>query len=315
MGRYSQAFERQLDQILGEPAVYRQELLKDYSSFKIGGPADYLVRPNNLDQLSQVIQLCNRHQISYFILGKGSNLLFTDLGFRGVVIQLGHNFEQVQIQSGQIIAAAGVSMAKLANLAQAAGLTGLEFASGIPGTLGGAIYMNAGAYGGEMKDIVQSVKALDEQGILRSFTLEQCQLGYRTSCFQTGKWLITEVEMKLEFGDKEQIQAKMDQLNQQRKQKQPLELASAGSTFKRPEGYFAGKLIMEAGLSGYRIGDAMVSDKHCGFVVNVGQATFEQVVALIAHVQQTVLQKSGVRLEPEVRIIGQHRKRTDREKE
>ncbi len=229
----------------------------------------------------------------------------TDKGYRGAVISVFRNFNHISIEDTRIVAGAGILLASLASKAALGSLTGLEFASGIPGTLGGAVYMNAGAYGGEMKQVVRRVTAVNYDGDLREFHHEELGMTYRHSALQDNGYIVLEAELELQKGSLEEIKAKMLDFNSRRKEKQPLELPSAGSTFKRPEGYYAGKLIMDAGLRGYHIGDAMVSDKHCGFVVNNGNASFDDVYRLIQHIQKTVEDKYGVELEREVKIIGE----------
>ena len=237
------------------------------------------------------------------------NLLVGDKGFRGVVFKICRNLDKTDIiEEDSVVrvhAGAGVMLAKLAKDVSAEGCGGFEFATGIPGTLGGAVTMNAGAYGGEMKDILKSVRAVDMEGNIREFSLEELELGYRTSRIQKEDWIVLSAEMVFEKGDAGAIMARVDELSRQRREKQPLEYPSAGSTFKRPEGYFAGKLIQDAGLKGYRVGDAMVSEKHSGFVINAGAATAEDVRRLMADVDGRVYEKFGVHLEPEVRLIGE----------
>ncbi len=242
--------------------------------------------------------------LPYYILGKGSNVLFADEGYPGVIIEIGAGMEKVErIGDTGIRAQAGVSLSALAAFAAREGLSGLEFAGGIPGTLGGAVTMNAGAYGGEMKDVIVSAKVMDEEGAVKVLSCGELELGYRTSIVQKKQLVVLEAEFLLNPGTTEEIQNTMKELNAKRREKQPLEYPSAGSTFKRPEGYFAGKLIEDAGLRGYRVGDAQVSEKHCGFVVNRGKATCAEVLQLIEEVQKKVKEQFGVQLEPEVRII------------
>lgn len=281
------------------------ESLKEYTSFHIGGPCDYFFVPYTKEALSKLLSLCNDYGIDVFILGNGSNLLVTDKGFRGAIIQIYKNFNQSRVEGNIITAGAGILLSTLANVAAKHELTGLEFASGIPGSLGGAVYMNAGAYGGEMKQVVTQVLAMDRTGELKLFDIESLEFGYRHSGLQHNGYIALEVTMSLEKGQEESIKGQMKELNAKRKEKQPLELPSAGSTFKRPEGYFAGKLIMDAGLSGFSIGGAQVSEKHCGFVVNTGDATFNDVYTLVKHIQATVFEQFGVTLEREIKIIGE----------
>ena len=289
--------------IFGE--VEENVVLAPYTTFKVGGPADLFVCPKNLVELLDVIALCKEADTPYFLLGAGSNLLVSDKGVRGVVIKLGDGFDYAHAKGNTILAGAGVSLAKLSAEAKNASLTGLEFASGIPGTLGGAIYMNAGAYGGEMKDVVDEVSFIDDDGTVKTITGNECDFGYRKSIFSGGNKIIISVKMTLSSGDKDKISETMRELNAKRKEKQPLEFASAGSTFKRPEGYFAGALIEEAGLKGTSVNDAEVSEKHAGFVINKGNATAKDLKELIALVQDKVFEKSGVKLETEVKFVGE----------
>ena len=289
--------------ILGEVSLNYP--LKEHTSFKIGGGAELYVCPNNLMELITVLNILKENDVSYFLLGAGSNLLIGDGGVRGAVIKLGDGFDYAHAKNDYILAGAGVSLAKLSAEAKNAELTGLEFASGIPGTLGGAIFMNAGAYGGEMKDVITEVSYIDSDGSVKTVSGEECDFGYRKSMFSDGGKIIISAKLTLNKGNKEEIIAAMRDLNGRRKEKQPLEYPSAGSTFKRPEGHFAGALIEEAGLKGYTIGGAQVSEKHAGFVINKGDATAKDVMDLIAYVQGVVREKSGVDLEPEVKIIGE----------
>ena len=281
------------------------ELMKNHTSFKIGGPADIYVAPETIQQLMAIIQVCKEHKVPYFILGNGSNLLVKDGGYRGVMIHLFKNMGTVTVEEEEVYAQAGALLVKVANACLDASLTGFEFAHGIPGTIGGAVYMNAGAYGGEMKHVLLSADVIDQDGQLITLTNEELELGYRTSKIQTGDMIIVGARLSLKTGDPVAIKDKMDDLSQQRRTKQPLTLPSAGSTFKRPQGYFAGKLIMDAQLKGCRIGDAAVSEKHCGFVVNLGEATSKEVIELIHHIQQTVKEQFGQDLHPELRVIGE----------
>ena len=289
--------------ILGE--VSQNVSLKEYTSFKIGGTADLFICPNNLMELLNVLEILNENNISYFLLGAGSNLLISDKGIRGAVIKLGDGFDYAHAKEDYILAGAGVSLASLAACAKNAELSGLEFASGIPGTLGGALFMNAGAYGGEMKDVVTEVSYIDSDGIVKTISCSECDFGYRKSIFSSGDKIIISAKLTLKKGNKEEISKTMRELNAKRKEKQPLEYPSAGSTFKRPEGHFAGSLIERSGLKGYTIGGAQVSDKHAGFIINTGNATSSDVCELIRHVQKVVFEKFNVELEPEVRITGE----------
>ena len=285
--------------------LYFDEPMKGHTSFKIGGPATLFFVPSTVDHLKTMIDLCRAEQIPFYIMGNGSNLLVGDKGYQGVVIQVFKNLSQWSIEGDLIEAEAGILLSKLANRIYDAGLTGFEFASGIPGTLGGAVYMNAGAYGGEMKDVLISATVLSRRGQIREVLNADLDLGYRHSVLMAQGDIVLSAKMRLDQGEPAEIRALMVELNQRRKDKQPVEKPSAGSTFKRPVGHYAGKLIMDAGLRGYQIGGARVSDKHCGFVINTGDATGEDVLALIKHIQMEVKNQFGVDLEPEVRMIGE----------
>lgn len=290
---------------LGSDNVYRNEPMKRHTTFRIGGPADYYLCPHSAKEIQKVVEICREEKLPYFILGNGSNLLVSDQGYRGVVIQLWKNVSDIRVEGCLIHAKAGASLAKIAAEALEEGLTGMEFAAGIPGTLGGAVVMNAGAYGGEMKDILKEVLVMDQQG--RIFTLEKkdLKLGYRTSAVKEKGYIVLAAVLELRPGDREEIRKLMEDLKQKRVEKQPLDLPSAGSTFKRPEGYFAGKLIMDAGLRGFSVGGAQVSEKHCGFIVNTGGASASDVLTLIREVQKRVREKFGVELETEVKFLGE----------
>ena len=280
------------------------ELLSNHTTFRIGGVAKYFAVPKNEEEIMEAVDFAIVKDLPYYILGKGSNVLFPDEGYSGVVIEIGAGMEKVErIGDIGIRAQAGLSLSSLAAFAAREGLAGLEFAGGIPGTLGGAVTMNAGAYGGEIKDVIVSAKVMDEDGGVKVLSRDELELGYRTSIVQKKQLIVLEAEFSLKPGETEAIQNTMKELNAKRREKQPLEYPSAGSTFKRPEGYFAGKLIEDAGLRGYRVGDAQVSEKHCGFVVNRGKATCAEVLQLIEEVQKKVKEQFGVQLEPEVRII------------
>lgn len=280
------------------------EPMKNHTSFKIGGPADVLIIPEREEEIVNAIRFCRENQIKYFIMGNGSNLLVKDTGIRGVVIKVANGFDRIEVIGERVICQSGALLSKVAKYALKHSLTGFEFASGIPGTIGGAIAMNAGAYGGEMKDVVSKVKAIDRNNNIVEFTNADMNFRYRGSLVGDENLIVLGVELNLQKGDYSSIEAKMKDLTERRVSKQPLEYPSAGSTFKRPEGYFAGKLIEDAGLRGVRYGDAQVSEKHCGFVINVGEATFEHVITLIRMIQKVVYDKFNVKLEPEVKIIG-----------
>ncbi len=294
-----------LQKLLGTEKVLEKEPMASHTTFRIGGPADYFVMPETTEELSAVIKLCSQEQVPYFILGNGSNLLVGDKGYRGVVIQLCKNFSGITIDETKITAKAGAMLIRVSKEAGKAGLTGLEFASGIPGTIGGAMVMNAGAYGGEMKDVVREVTVLTKEGQIKTLTGEEMNFCYRGSVVEKEGYIVLETVLELKKGDPAAIQARMEELSVQRKTKQPIEFPSAGSTFKRPEGYFAGKLIMDAGLRGYRVGGAQVSEKHCGFVINAGNATAKDVMKLMKEVSDIVQETFGVALEPEVKRIGE----------
>jgi UDP-N-acetylmuramate dehydrogenase len=283
--------------------VSNHKPLKDYTSFKIGGPAEVFLKPRTITALQKVLSLLADYQIPLFILGKGSNILVADQGYKGIVIYTG-DLNQIEIKSSEITAGAGITLSALANKAMEAGLTGLEFASGIPGTLGGALYMNAGAYQREMKDVVTAVVLLDYQGRELIFNQEDLKLSYRYSILQERPLVVVKVKLLLKPGSREEIKEYMLKINRERREKQPLEWPSAGSTFKRPAGNYAGLLIEKAGLKGTRIGDAQVSEKHAGFIINRGSANASDVKKLIELVQKRVYEKSGIMLEPEPRFIG-----------
>ena len=294
-----------LQKLLGEAKVLVQEPMASHTTFRIGGPADYFVMPETVEELAAVLKLCKEEQMPYFILGNGSNLLVGDKGFRGVVIQLYKNFDGIQIDGTKVTAKAGAMLIRVAKESGKAGLTGLEFASGIPGTIGGAMVMNAGAYGGEMKDVVTAVTVLTKEGDIKNLTGDEMNFRYRGSVVEDEGYIVLEAVMELKEGNLEEIQARIDELSIQRKTKQPIEYPSAGSTFKRPEGYFAGKLIQDAELRGYRVGGAQVSEKHCGFVINAGGATAADVMQLMQDVSDKVNAQFGVTLEPEVKRVGE----------
>ena len=294
-----------LQKLLGEAKVLVQEPMASHTTFRIGGPADYFVMPETVEELAAVLKLCKEEQMPYFILGNGSNLLVGDKGFRGVVIQLYKNFDGIQIDGTKVTAKAGAMLIRVAKESGKAGLTGLEFASGIPGTIGGAMVMNAGAYGGEMKDVVTAVTVLTKEGDIKNLTGDEMNFRYRGSVVEDEGYIVLEAVMELKEGNLEEIQARIDELSIQRKTKQPIEYPSAGSTFKRPEGYFAGKLIQDAELRGYRVGGAQVSEKHCGFVINAGGATAADVMQLMQDVSEKVNAQFGVTLEPEVKRVGE----------
>jgi UDP-N-acetylmuramate dehydrogenase len=303
----SEAFYQKLQSILNDNQIMIDEPLLKHTTFQIGGPADYLTIPNTDSQVAAVIKLCLKEGMPYYVIGNGSNLLVSDKGFRGVIIKLDKSFGKITIdeESCIVTAQSGVLLSKLANEIASKSFTGFEFAAGIPGTLGGAVTMNAGAYDGEIKQVITGAKVLDADGTIRNLNKEELNLRYRKSIVQDKSYIVLEATFLFQIGIKEDIRIKTNDLNERRRDKQPLEYPSAGSTFKRPEGYFAGKLIMDSGLRGYSVGNAQVSEKHCGFVINKGGASAEEVKTLITDVIQIVYNKFGVKLEPEVKLLGE----------
>lgn len=285
--------------------VKTNETMKAHTSFKVGGIADYFIVPQNLEQLKLAINTCTHNNIDYYIIGNGSNILVSDNGYRGAIIQIFKNMNSFCVKDNTIEAYSGILLSKLSNIALENNLTGFEFATGIPGTLGGAVTMNAGAYGGEIKQVIASSLVMDNRGNMFTLTRDELELGYRTSKVSKENLIVISAKLCFEVGEYETIKEYIYKLNVQRKEKQPLEFPSAGSTFKRPEGYFAGKLIMDSGLKGFCIGDAQISEKHCGFIVNKGNATSQNIFDLIKYVQKIVDEKFGVKLEPEIKFIGQ----------
>lgn len=287
------------------PQLLEAEPMKNHTSFKIGGRADMFVSVTSEEQLVSLIKTARGSGVPYMIMGNGSNMLVGDGGIRGLVLQIGSGMNEVKVSGSIITAQAGALMSRIASEAARASLSGFEALSGIPGTLGGGIFMNAGAYGGEIKDIVKTVTYADETGDIKTIENSDCCFGYRTSVFTSGGKYILSAELELKPGNEADIRAAMADYNKRRSDKQPLSLPSAGSTFKRPQGYFAGRLIEDANLKGYQIGGAKVSEKHAGFVVNSGGATAEDVLRLIDHIRETVKTQFGVDLEPEIRLIGE----------
>jgi UDP-N-acetylmuramate dehydrogenase len=280
------------------------EPMKAHTSFKVGGPADLLLIPESREQLLAILKILEGVSLPVFIIGNGSNLIVRDKGFRGIMIKT-TGLKKVEVVEETLIAEPGISLKELADVALSAGLTGLEFASGIPGSLGGAATMNAGAYDGEMKHCIKSLEVLTEDGSIKTIPLEDCQFGYRQSILQKNKWVLLAVTIGLSQGDQAAIRDKMADLNSRRSDKQPLEYPSAGSTFRRPEGYFAGQLVQDAGFKGYRLGGAQVSEKHSGFVINKDNATAADILNLIAAIQNGVKEQFGVELKTEVIVIGE----------
>lgn len=285
-----------IDAVCGEP-------MKNHTSFRIGGPADIFVSVTSEDEITGSLSFFSQHDIPVTVIGNGSNLLVSDRGIEGAVVCISKGFSAVECNVNEICAQSGALLSRIANTALEHSLTGVEFASGIPGTVGGAVVMNAGAYGGEMKDCVVTTRYVDSNGTICTCTGDEHKFGYRKSRFTNGE-IILSVTLSLQNGSRDDIKETMRSLAEKRRDKQPLEYPSAGSTFKRPEGAYAAKLIDDAGLRGYSVGDAAVSDKHCGFVINKGNASFEDVITLMKHIQLTVSEKFGYILEPEVRILG-----------
>lgn len=300
----NQILYNELLKIMSEEQVKTEEPMKNHTTFRVGGPAEFFVMPRSAEEVKKVIDLCRRESFPYYIIGNGSNLLVSDQGYRGVVLQIYKEMSYIEIEENVVVAQAGALLSAIANKALENGLTGFEFAAGIPGTLGGACVMNAGAYGGEMKDVLEEVTVLTEEGEVLIIPKENLELGYRTSIIARKGYIVLEARIQLREGEKEAIKSLMEELKDKRVSKQPLEYPSAGSTFKRPEGYFAGKLIQDAGLKGYQVGDAQVSEKHSGFVINRGNATASDVMQLISDVKDKVKEQFGVTMEPEVKRVG-----------
>lgn len=292
-------------ELLGKDKVLFEEPMSSHTTFRIGGPAEVFLMPESYEQIRSALALCREEGLPYFVLGNGSNLLVSDSGYRGVIIQMDRNMGDIELKGTEIRACAGALLSSVAAAARKASLTGFEFAGGIPGTLGGAVVMNAGAYGGEMKEVLREVTVMTKEGDIRVIPSDRLELGYRTSIIKKAGYLVLEAVISLEKGDPQAIQEKTKELASKRTEKQPLDYPSAGSTFKRPEGYFAGKLIMDSGLRGFRVGGAQVSEKHCGFVINTGGATAKDVKELMDHVIRTVKEKYNITLEPEVKFLGE----------
>lgn len=291
-----------LEKIIDKEKIIYDALLKDYTSFKVGGPCRAMVFPESPDEISAVITFCKENGIKHYLIGNGTNVIAPDEGYDGVVIRIGEGFSRITCEGNTIKAQAGALMSALANAACEAGLSGLEFAGGIPGSVGGGIVMNAGAYDGELKNTVVSVTAL-KNGEVITLPAADCGFAYRTSVFQKEDMVVLEAEFALTAGVKEEIRAKINDLNRRRREKQPLSFPSAGSTFKRPEGYFAGKLIQDCGLKGLSVGGAAVSDLHAGFVINKGDASASDILELIELIKNTVYDRFKVELVPEVRVM------------
>lgn len=296
---------QRIKQLIPEKRVMENEPMAQHTTFRVGGPVPLFVELNSQKEAQDVITLLNEYTEDYYLIGNGSNLLVSDNGFSGVILHFTKEFSHIDVQGDKVICEAGASLAMIGKAALDASLTGFEFGAGIPGTIGGAIVMNAGAYGGEMKQVVETVRLLDKGGKIIEKNCEEMQFGYRHSILKEEDYVVLSVTLRLKTGDKSQIQQEMTQLSQQRREKQPLEFPSAGSTFKRPEGYFAGKLIDDAGLRGYQRGGAQISQKHCGFVINRENATANDIYQVICDVQKEVKDKFDVELETEVIMLGE----------
>lgn len=293
-----------LKALLGESNVLDDEPMKNHTSFRTGGNADYFILPENEEDIKKAIRFLKKEEIKYYIFGNGSNMLVSDKGIEGAVIKIGNAFSDIKVNGTEMIIGSGALLSSVANIALNNSLTGFEFASGIPGSFGGAVFMNAGAYGPEIKDVIKWVKVIDDKLETKVIYKEDMGLGYRTSNFQKNGYIILEGAIELEKGVKEDISVLMNELNSRRRDKQPLNFASAGSTFKRPEGHFAGKLIEDCGLKGKTVGGAMVSEKHAGFVVNTGNATTDDILSVMEICKKEVKEKFLIDIEPEVRFIG-----------
>ena len=298
-------FLTKLERVVAAPRLLVGEPMAKHTTFRIGGPADYLVLPTSPEEVAAVLTMARDYRVPVTVLGNGSNVLVRDKGIRGVVVKFDTPMAAIRDEGARVIAGAGASLGDVSRYAAGKGLTGMEFAVGIPGSIGGAVFMNAGAYDGEIGGVVAAVTAVLPDGQAKRFGHADVHFGYRDSVFQHNGCVICEVELQLERGDDEAIKLKMDEYTNRREEKQPIEMPSAGSTFKRPPGYFAGTLIEQAGLKGLRVGGAEVSGKHAGFIVNAGGATAADVLALIREVQRQVHAKFGVKLQPEVRIFGE----------
>ena len=300
----NQNFYDKLNNVIAKDSILLDEPMSRHTTFRVGGPADFFVTPKAKEEVRDVIRICKEAGMPYYIIGNGSNLLVSDAGYRGVIVQIYKEMNEVKVEGDLVKAQAGALLSGIAAKALGAELSGFEFASGIPGTIGGACVMNAGAYGGEMKDVLESVTVLTGEGKIIELGRNELELGYRTSVIAKKGYIVLGAVLKLERGHGEKIKTYMDELKEKRVTKQPLEYPSAGSTFKRPEGYFAGKLIEDAGLRGFQVGGAQVSEKHCGFVINRDHATAADIMELMRQVQIRVKENSGVDLEPEVKRLG-----------
>lgn len=293
-----------IERIIPRERMLFEESMSRHTTFRVGGEAECMLLVEKEEELLELIPYLNQIGRNYFILGNGSNLLVGDKGYKGIIIKLGNGMNRITVEGNHIRVQAGALLSETAAAAMQAGLTGMEFAAGIPGTIGGGIVMNAGAYDGEMKQITESVKVMDTAGEILNLDNDTMEFGYRTSIIKNRPFIVLEILLRLTEGDPSQIKARMEELSEFRKSKQPLNYPSAGSTFKRPEGYFAGRLIMDAGMRGYRIGGAQVSEKHCGFIINTGKATAADIREVIEEVQARVKERFHVMLEPEVIFLG-----------
>lgn len=301
----NQEFYDEMKKILPEDFIRIEEPMDRHTTFRVGGPADYFLTPGTGEEIRRIVACCKEHGVPYYVMGNGSNLLVSDDGYRGVVIQIYRSMNRITVEGNRITAQAGALLSAIAGSALEKGLTGFEFAAGIPGTLGGACVMNAGAYGGEMKDVLNQVLVMSLDGEVFTIPAEELEMGYRTSIIAKKGYIVLEAVLELRAGEVQVIKAQMDDLKERRVSKQPLEFPSAGSTFKRPEGYFAGKLIQNSGLRGFQVGGAQVSEKHCGFVINKDHATAADIAELMRQVSEKVDREFGVRLEPEVKRLGE----------
>ncbi len=295
---------QELQALVGEENVRLSEPMREHTSFRVGGPAAVWIEIPSEETLGAALKYLRALGQPFFVIGNGTNLLISDEGYEGVMLHVGSGLGSIEVLGEKIVAGAGALLSQVAQKAKQASLTGLEFASGIPGSVGGAVMMNAGAYDGEMKDVIESVKVISSDGEILELDNDTMEFGYRSSILQKHPMTVVEATFRLQKGDADAIEAKMKDFNGRRREKQPLEYPSAGSTFKRPEGYFAGKLIQDAGLSGYTVGGAQVSEKHCGFVINKDHATATDIYTLIKEVQRKVKASSGVSLETEVVCLG-----------
>ena len=290
---------------LGEDGLKLQEMMKEHTTFRVGGAADYFIQPKSAEELRAALEILHRYEIPVLVIGNGSNLLVRDKGIRGAVIQIYNRMADITVAGDTIYAKGGALLSAVAARAAEKSLTGLEFASGIPGSIGGAVVMNAGAYGGEMKDVLVSVEVLTQELEIKTIPVAELDLGYRHSIIPEKGYIVLGATLRLKEGNAAEIRGRMAELAEQRRAKQPLQYPSAGSTFKRPEGYFAGKLVQDAGLKGKTIGGAQVSEKHSGFLINIGGATAQDILDLIAFCQKEVKEQFGVTLETEVKIVGE----------